>query len=265
MLTTLRLGDQGDDVKKLQKLLNRKLLPPSHLKEDGEFGPSTFKAVKRFQLSVGQTNNGVVGLRTWARLYGTFKIVLPKVSSPPWMTWLQNLKNLFSANPTPWMDKDKGEVGTTRKKGPENNPKILEYFKATSYHSTTDEEAWCSAFANWVMKEAGYRGTNSAWALDWKKWKWGKKLEEPRYGAITVVYRPPKGKMREVRHVSFFVSQSPTHFHLLGGNQTLRKYDDKGREIKELRVNSTVTESKYPKGGGYEFSFYWPTEEGKIK
>jgi hypothetical protein len=34
MLTTLRLGDQGDDVKKLQKLLNRKLLPPSHLKQE---------------------------------------------------------------------------------------------------------------------------------------------------------------------------------------------------------------------------------------
>lgn len=61
----LRRGDKGDDVKKLQVLLN------SHgnkLKVDGDFGVQTQAAVKGFQIKHGLLADSIVGKVTWAAL-----------------------------------------------------------------------------------------------------------------------------------------------------------------------------------------------------
>jgi peptidoglycan hydrolase-like protein with peptidoglycan-binding domain len=60
MPTTIKLGDTGDDVKRLQRVFARsKALGPDSV--DGVFGPETEQAVKDFQQSNGLAVDGVVG------------------------------------------------------------------------------------------------------------------------------------------------------------------------------------------------------------
>lgn len=58
--TTLRRGDKGDAVTQLQKKLG--MIP------DGNFGPATESAVKRWQKANGLTEDGVVGPKTLAKM-----------------------------------------------------------------------------------------------------------------------------------------------------------------------------------------------------
>lgn len=58
---TLRRGDKGDDVHRLQKRLG--MVP------DGSFGPATESAVKRWQQANGLTADGVAGPQTLAKLF----------------------------------------------------------------------------------------------------------------------------------------------------------------------------------------------------
>lgn len=67
MPTTIKAGDTGDDVKRLQRAFARmKTLGPSDV--DGVFGPRTTQAVKDFQQSNGLAIDGVVGPATWAKI-----------------------------------------------------------------------------------------------------------------------------------------------------------------------------------------------------
>jgi len=116
------------------------------------------------------------------------------------------------------------EVGVHEKSLPgQHNKRILEYHACTSLRATTDEVPWCSSFVNWVMKQAGHKGSNSALAASWLKW--GNSLSHPRIGAIVVIKR--KGKSSDAatgsgtgNHVAFYISSTPRHIRLLGGNQS---------------------------------------------
>lgn len=59
------------------------------------------------------------------------------------------------------------------------------------------------------MTQAGYKGTNSAWAQDWAKW--GQRVSKPAYGAIAV--------LGGSGHVGFVVGKKGNSVILLGGNQ----------------------------------------------
>lgn len=59
-MRVIKLGDRGDEVKKLQKLL--------HLLDDGIFGKLTQEAVKNFQKEHGLFADGIVGPKTWSIL-----------------------------------------------------------------------------------------------------------------------------------------------------------------------------------------------------
>lgn len=65
---TLRLGDTGNGVKELQKLLG--------ITADGSFGPITKRVVVAFQLSRKLLGDGVVGPKTWAELKKKSKLTL---------------------------------------------------------------------------------------------------------------------------------------------------------------------------------------------
>lgn len=60
IMTTIKLGSRGEDVKILQGRLN--------LLQDGIFGPLTQEAVKEFQQSKGLVPDGIVGANTWVKL-----------------------------------------------------------------------------------------------------------------------------------------------------------------------------------------------------
>ena len=54
----LRWGDKGTDVALLQRFIG--------VEDDGDFGPETAKAVRRYQVSRGDATSGIVSARTWA-------------------------------------------------------------------------------------------------------------------------------------------------------------------------------------------------------
>jgi putative chitinase len=58
----LKIGSNGDDVKKLQSKLG--------LVADGSFGPNTEKKVKEWQQSNGLTPDGIIGDISWNKLFG---------------------------------------------------------------------------------------------------------------------------------------------------------------------------------------------------
>lgn len=113
-----------------------------------------------------------------------------------------------------WMKFAIKEIGVREIKGLNHNKRILEYHKATSLKATDDETPWCSAFANWVMAQAGVKGTDSAAARSWLQW--GKKIEKPVYGAVVVLSR---GKNPWQGHVGFVAEIGLDYIMVLGGNQ----------------------------------------------
>jgi putative chitinase len=73
----LRVGSNGEDVKKLQQKLG--------LGADGIFGKGTEQAVKNFQTKNGLNPDGIVGEQTWQRIMGQGTLITEPapVSQPP--------------------------------------------------------------------------------------------------------------------------------------------------------------------------------------
>jgi|WetSurSiteA1Bulk_404760.scaffolds.fasta_scaffold37300_2 uncharacterized protein (TIGR02594 family) len=105
-----------------------------------------------------------------------------------------------------------GEIGQVEIAGEADNPRILEYFKTTSYQAQHDEVAWCAAFVNWCLVQSGLKGTNSASAFSFMNW--GIEVK-PCLGCVAVIdYGNGKG------HVGFLVGWKGPSFVMLGGNQS---------------------------------------------
>ena len=121
------------------------------------------------------------------------------------------------AGSSPWLEIARGEIGVKEIAGELANPRILEYLRSTSlgaWGQGRDETAWCSAFVNWCVVQAGIEGTGSAMARSWLGW--GVECA-PEPGCIVVLKRgkPPSG------HVGFLDEWSgpDNTIRLLGGNQ----------------------------------------------
>lgn len=71
-MAVLKKGSRGEEVKKLQKLLN--------LYADGIFGPLTEERVKEFQKANGLVADGIVGDKTWEKLNGSSELKQSKRS-----------------------------------------------------------------------------------------------------------------------------------------------------------------------------------------
>jgi uncharacterized protein (TIGR02594 family) len=107
------------------------------------------------------------------------------------------------------------EFGVKEVPGARSNPHVIQYLKTTSIDPGmyNDSTAWCSAFVNWVVKQGGLKGTNSAAALSWRHW--GEDAHGPVLGAIAVIdYGHGSG------HVGFVAGVTTQgRILLLGGNQ----------------------------------------------
>ncbi len=216
---TLRRGDNGPDVERLQSSLNRLAQPSPMLLTDGDFGERTENALIRFQLAHRLSPDGQAGPDSLHAL------------------GLDDSSGSADATPTapiqvPWLTIARAELGVSELLAPGvDNPRIVEYHATTTLRASDDETPWCSSFVNWVLAHAGYKGTRSARARDWLGW--GLKMQQPSAGAVTVLHRQ-RGPRHDRStgsssgyHVAFFVSRTPTHIRLLGGNQSNQvKYSD---------------------------------------
>lgn len=117
----------------------------------------------------------------------------------------------------PWMIIAMNELGQTEVTGKNANPRIMEYFKASSFWGEDDsgaQNAWCASFTSWVMNQNGYALPQNAFRA--KSWiNFGKAISKPIYGAIGVKSRAGGG------HVAFVVGRSrdANLLYMLGGNQ----------------------------------------------
>jgi uncharacterized protein (TIGR02594 family) len=115
------------------------------------------------------------------------------------------------------------EMGVREVRGPEHNPRIIEYHQAVSGKFTSDEIPWCSSFANWCVKEVGnvkLRRTDNGLARSWLTL--GKKADECpptdlKMGSIVVFSR---GKSSYMGHVAFLLHATVDRLLVVGGNQS---------------------------------------------
>lgn len=109
-----------------------------------------------------------------------------------------------------------GEYGVSGIAGVENNPRILKYFSdigATYIHD--DETAWCSAFANWVMLQAGLPRSGKLNARSWLDV--GIAVATPHIGDVVVLWRVSKASI--YGHVGFYIGEDANGIYMLAGNQ----------------------------------------------
>jgi uncharacterized protein (TIGR02594 family) len=113
-----------------------------------------------------------------------------------------------------WMLTAWRELGTKEITGDRDNARIVAYHQATTLKATDDETPWCSAFVNYVLREAHAPTTRSALARSWLP---GGQTCGERYGAIAVLSR---GSRPLQGHVGFLLDADDTSLWLLGGNQS---------------------------------------------
>lgn len=118
----------------------------------------------------------------------------------------------------PWLTVAERELGVSEISGTRANPRIVEYHSYTDLKATSDEVAWCSAFANFCVQKAGLRGTRSAAARSWLGN--GSKLLLPKYGCVAVLWRSSPTSWEG--HVGFVVASDHDSIALLAGNQSNR-------------------------------------------
>lgn len=129
------------------------------------------------------------------------------------------------------------EYGQKEIAGDVHNMRIVRY--STEIGNTwvkTDEVHWCSEFVNWVLKQAGIKGTNSAVARSFITW--GEMTTKPELGDIAVFWRPPRGSNNG--HIGFYIAETESHIWLLGGNQN----DEVN--IKQIPKSQLLTYRKVP-------------------
>lgn len=195
--------------------------------------------------------DGVVGPETWKNI--TAKNLIKRVVAPtpipikPKKTISESVEEFphNKINSDYWMSvaQKEADLGVRRLNEPGvHHPRIVLYHSTTTYNAKEDETPWCSSFANWVLTEAGFKGTNSAAAISWANWG---AASEAKYGAIAVIHDSKRGQ-RESRssgnHVGFVTSISATYIELLGGNQS-----------------NSVKKSRYPFSTWKIVATRWPT------
>ena len=110
------------------------------------------------------------------------------------------------------------QYGISEIRGALDNEDVLKYFNEIGFNGTElkDETAWCSAFANWVVKKAGGEISGKLNARSWLTV--GYETKSPQPGDIVVLWRGSKDSWKG--HVGFYVSQNKNSIWILGGNQT---------------------------------------------
>lgn len=109
------------------------------------------------------------------------------------------------------------EYGVSELKGVEDNPDILKYFSAIGFEGggIKDETAWCSAFVNWVHKQAGVAYSGELNARSWLGI--GDEVSIPDIGDVVVFWRESPSSWKG--HVGLYINEDEKNIYVLGGNQ----------------------------------------------
>jgi uncharacterized protein (TIGR02594 family) len=113
----------------------------------------------------------------------------------------------------PWIAEARRNIGVREIKGPQNEPKILAWWKAIKRGGIKDDETpWCAAFVGGCLEAVGVTSSRFESAKSYETW--GSPLSAPAFGCVVVFSRDGGG------HVGFVVGQDPAgNLLVLGGNQ----------------------------------------------
>lgn len=117
----------------------------------------------------------------------------------------------------PWMKIAESYLGVKEIRGGEN-PVILKFFAEAGHKEIVEDEvAWCAAFVNAVLFEAGLHGTQNLMAKSFLNWAGGTPVTEPQFGDVVIFTRgkPSQG----LGHTTFFLEWDEDTVTCLGGNQ----------------------------------------------
>jgi uncharacterized protein (TIGR02594 family) len=112
-------------------------------------------------------------------------------------------------------------IGVIEIPGPQHNPTIQKWNRRLKASWGDDETPWCGTFVAACLDEAGLPIIGQ-WASS-RAWnQYGARLQADRLapGAIMVFWRGSPQSWQG--HVGFYVGEDPTHYHILGGNQSER-------------------------------------------
>ena len=117
----------------------------------------------------------------------------------------------------------------------ERNPEINKYFGGVKTDPAYDKKgrsfeiaptyesagygkitAWCAAFVDWCLNQAGVPHLGYATAKSWLEF--GTPVSYPVYGCVTII-KPSSSTGSTTGHVAFFVEYQGNKVVLLGGNQ----------------------------------------------
>jgi len=142
---------------------------------------------------------------------------------------------ILSPDAPAWLKAAYKEIGQREIPGPQENPRIVAYFKTIgakeNYRDDIDD--WASAFVEWSLNQADIKGPKSDEPFAWLDW--GQVLSQPALGAVVIM------SFSGLHHVGFYFGEDENFVRVLGGNE-----DD------------AVHIFRYPKNAVY--GYRWPPD-----
>jgi len=113
-----------------------------------------------------------------------------------------------------WMEKARNYIGVKEVPGPRENPTIQGWLRKLKSWIKSEDVPWCGTFVAAVMQEANLPYPKEFFrAKAWADYGANLRTQYVSPGAILVFSREGGG------HVGFYVSEDPTAYNVLGGNQ----------------------------------------------
>lgn len=135
----------------------------------------------------------------------------------------------------PWFAMAQSYLGIAEGAGANDNPAVVNFFRASVNRKYADSVPWCAAFVGAMLQQTGYVGTGSLMARSYLEW--GTPLKAPQRGCVVVFKRgaAPAG------HVGFAFDWTAKEVRSLGGNQS-----------------NAVTVASFPRSS--VLGYRWPVE-----
>jgi uncharacterized protein (TIGR02594 family) len=115
-----------------------------------------------------------------------------------------------------WLEIAESDMGLEEAPGSTDNPHVVQMYADAGHPEVKhDATAWCAAAVGSWLKRSSYKPSGSLMARSYLTW--GAKLDQPKIGAVAVLWRNSPNSSEG--HVGFVVDAGQDFIKLLGGNQ----------------------------------------------
>ena len=187
------------DYEAIQRRLHKLEYNPGPI--DGVRGRLTINAIKLFQSQNDLVVDGLVGPNPRAALFR---------GSSPGIAVTHDLM--------PWMQEARRLIGLKEDVGPGSNPTLIDFGEALNIDYANDDVPWCGLFVAHCIGSSLPNEPLPTTPLLARAWRKFGQSCAPQSGAVLVFWRGSPDGIKG--HVGFYEGEDPTHYHVLGGNQS---------------------------------------------